>query len=389
MSLRTRVRSSLNRRTLPHNTATTAAERADRHELVFVDTGVADYQQLVDHLLTDAEDPDTFEIYLLDSHRDGVEQISNILTGDRDVDAIHIISHGTTGALELGSTWLNAGNLSRYEADIRSWGTALKPEADVLIYGCDVAANEAGRTLTDLLAAWTGADVAASSDATGAQEFGGDWDLEFQTGDVQATAVFRETPPDDWHSLLGVITVSTTNDVLDGDTSSVTALLGNVGTDGFISLREAIIATNNSAGADTIFLPTGTFTLHDRGPRRERRRQRRSRHHRCADDYGRRIQPIHYRRQRLGSRVARACRGQRRNHRRHAARRHIVKSQRGGGVLVDFGAILDLSRVIVTGNTAGNGAGILQQRDSYRQRHDVQQQHAAWTGVGGSTTAPR
>ena len=45
----------------------------------------------------------------------------------------------------------------------------------------------------------------------------------------------------------GVLEVDTTSDVSDGDTSSIAALLGNRGADGFISLREAIIATNNTA----------------------------------------------------------------------------------------------------------------------------------------------
>lgn len=46
--------------------------------------------------------------------------------------------------------------------------------------------------------------------------------------------------------------VDTTGDVTDGDTSSLNALYVNRGADGKISLREAIIAANNTASADTI-----------------------------------------------------------------------------------------------------------------------------------------
>lgn len=42
------------------------------------------------------------------------------------------------------------------------------------------------------------------------------------------------------------LTVTTTSDTSDGDTSSIAALIANQGADGFISLREAISATNNS-----------------------------------------------------------------------------------------------------------------------------------------------
>ncbi|MBI2480127.1 MAG: right-handed parallel beta-helix repeat-containing protein [Planctomycetia bacterium] len=53
--------------------------------------------------------------------------------------------------------------------------------------------------------------------------------------------------------------VDTTNDVLDGNTSSVANLLAGKGADGFISLREAIIATNNTAGIHGIYLSAGTY----------------------------------------------------------------------------------------------------------------------------------
>ena len=46
---------------------------------------------------------------------------------------------------------------------------------------------------------------------------------------------------------VGLLVVDTASDILDGDTSSISALLATKGTDGFISLREAITAANNSA----------------------------------------------------------------------------------------------------------------------------------------------
>jgi predicted outer membrane repeat protein len=60
----------------------------------------------------------------------------------------------------------------------------------------------------------------------------------------------------------GPITVTTTNDVYDGDVSSIEALIANRGADGKISLREAITAANNTVGTDTIlFGVNGTFTI--------------------------------------------------------------------------------------------------------------------------------
>jgi hypothetical protein len=48
------------------------------------------------------------------------------------------------------------------------------------------------------------------------------------------------------------ITVNSTTDVNDGDTSSIANLIADPGADGVISLREAIIAANHTSGSDTI-----------------------------------------------------------------------------------------------------------------------------------------
>ena len=58
------------------------------------------------------------------------------------------------------------------------------------------------------------------------------------------------------------LTVTTTSDVVDGATTSVSDLLANQGADGFISLREAVTAVNNdTAGNWTIHVGAGTFNL--------------------------------------------------------------------------------------------------------------------------------
>ncbi len=48
-------------------------------------------------------------------------------------------------------------------------------------------------------------------------------------------------------SAQGTITVDTSSDTWDGDTTSLSTLLANKGGDGFVSLREAILAANNTA----------------------------------------------------------------------------------------------------------------------------------------------
>jgi len=60
-----------------------------------------------------------------------------------------------------------------------------------------------------------------------------------------------------------VINVTTPNDVLDGNTTSLAALMGDRGTDGEISLREAVIASNNTPGSFEITLSADTYQILD------------------------------------------------------------------------------------------------------------------------------
>lgn len=149
-------------------------QQVARLELVFIDTTAEDYQQLVDDLLANADPDRELEAYLLDASRDGVEQISEILAGYDDVDAVHLVSHGREGQVNLGNTWLSMDNLDGYAGEIAGWNDSLRDGADLLIYGCDLAANTDGQALTDALGALCDCDVAASIDETGHAALGGD-----------------------------------------------------------------------------------------------------------------------------------------------------------------------------------------------------------------------
>lgn len=106
--------------------------------------------------------------------------------GRGDVAAVHLLSHGSEGEVRLGGSVLNAETAGLHAAELGSWGEALGPDGDFLLYGCNAAAGPDGVSFVATLSALTGADVAASDDATGAAALGGDWDLEHAVGSVQA-----------------------------------------------------------------------------------------------------------------------------------------------------------------------------------------------------------
>ena len=84
----------------------------------------------------------------------------------------------------------------------------LSAEADLLIYGCDLAGDEDGISLTSSLAALTGADVAASTDGTGAASRGGDWVLEHATGSIETAVAVSAEAQAGWRGLLATETVA-------------------------------------------------------------------------------------------------------------------------------------------------------------------------------------
>ncbi len=158
-----------------------------RREVVFVDIGVADYQSLINGL------PAGVDVVLLDASQDGLTQMAAYLDGQTGIGAIHVLSHGSSGSVRLGSMTLDAAALDARTEDLTRIGAALSAEGDILLYGCNVATGQTGAEFIGKLAQVTGADVAASDDVTGAAAKGGDWVLEQLTGgiethQIQATA---------------------------------------------------------------------------------------------------------------------------------------------------------------------------------------------------------
>ena len=169
--------------------ADTAAASAVRTQIVFVDAAVPDYDSVLDGILGNASEQVRVEVVRLDAGESGIERIGQTLSGRSDVSALHLVSHGASGAVQLGADVLDFDSLLHHATRIRQWGAALTAEADLLIYGCEAGAQAQGQALMDALARLTGADVAASDDRTGAAALGGDWELEMSTGRIEAGLV--------------------------------------------------------------------------------------------------------------------------------------------------------------------------------------------------------
>src|SRR3954468_8158265 len=158
----------------PFSMTDVLAQQPAPRAIVFLDASLEQYQSQ----LGDAQ------VVLLDRERDGVEQITQALAGQGDIAAIHIITHGGTAGADLGAGQLGGSTIESYAQQIATWRDALTEDADILLYGCSTGADAA---FLARLAELTGADVAASTDDTGAAALGGNWALESSTGPIEAS----------------------------------------------------------------------------------------------------------------------------------------------------------------------------------------------------------
>ena len=181
-------------------TASTPQMRAQT--LVFVDARTPNREELIEDIRSQQSTQRDIQIVVLDRDQDGIKAIGDVLQQKGEVGALHIIGHGSNGKLELGSTRLDFDTLLDNAVSIKRWSDALTQDADILIYGCDVAQTAADQGLVDALARLTGADVGASTDPTGSAALGGDWDLEYLTGEIEEPLIISVDEQGLWDHLL-------------------------------------------------------------------------------------------------------------------------------------------------------------------------------------------
>ena len=184
--------------------------------VVFIDGSLPDLQSILSGL-----DPSVTAI-VLDPALDGLRQMADALAGVSNLSAIHVISHGSRSRIKLGTAELTQDILPQYQTQLTAIGNALSSTGDLLLYGCNVAQGDTGQAFISALASATGADVAASTDLTGAAFLGGNWVLEANTGSIEAASL---NVGNDYQSTLSL----TVNDIRDAGALSLAAYVdGNI-----------------------------------------------------------------------------------------------------------------------------------------------------------------
>ncbi|GCL41752.1 DUF4347 domain-containing protein [Dolichospermum planctonicum] len=135
--------------------------------IVFIDASLSDYHTLQAGII------EGVKTVIISPEQDGIEQISQILQQHPHITTIHILSHGAPGCLYLGNSQLNLTNIHNYTQQLQQW----QPQ-NILLYGCNVAAGDAGAEFIHKLHQITNATISASTTKTGNAALGGNWQLE-------------------------------------------------------------------------------------------------------------------------------------------------------------------------------------------------------------------
>ncbi|MFE4108207.1 DUF4347 domain-containing protein [Almyronema epifaneia] len=219
--------------------------------LVFVDSAIAQYEQLIAGISASAE------VILLNTEQAGIHQISEVLRDRQNIASLHLISHAQAGRLALGSTEVDSNTLFSDRDQLAIWANALTDTADILLYGCNVAQGETGQAFIRQLSQLTGADVAASDDLTGNADLGGDWVLEARIGEIEAAIALTPELQQSYAGVYGDVSSDAlvTHLTFDETAGTQAADISPYGTNNAGSLkREARFSTTHTALAGAVTL---------------------------------------------------------------------------------------------------------------------------------------
>jgi VCBS repeat-containing protein len=143
--------------------------------LVVLDAGVDSVQSLAAGAVSGVE------VLVLRGDDDGLERVSEAIAARPGLAELHIIAHGCPGSLRLGNGYLNLHSLRDQPDLLRGWGEG-KADWAIALYGCQVAAGDAGAEFLERLHHLTGATISASTRVVGHADLGGTWDLDVAQG---------------------------------------------------------------------------------------------------------------------------------------------------------------------------------------------------------------
>ena len=146
--------------------------------LVIIDPKIANPLQLAAGAISGAK------VKILDTNRDGVTQITEILQENPQIETLHIIGHGSPGSIHLGNSEFSLDTLPKYAQELATWFSPNSAiTSSLLLYGCNLAQGAIGVEFLNKLQDLTQANIQASSTKVGNINKGGNWELDIAVGE--------------------------------------------------------------------------------------------------------------------------------------------------------------------------------------------------------------
>lgn len=230
-------------------------------QLIVIDPTVADIPQLLQQLPSDSK------AVILTDKADQVCQISTLLRQYHRLEALHIVTHGSPGALHFSNATLSGDRLNQYWDDLAGWSASMNDNADILLYGCETGKGTDGESFIKQLSDITGLNTLASSHILGHPAQGGSWMLDKMTMQPAHSPLFINSPEQlNWQHTLS--TTLTPGDMVAVDfniteSSFRLAALTDIASGTVIKITdrgwtESDTLNNNSVAEGTIVWTVGT-----------------------------------------------------------------------------------------------------------------------------------
>ncbi|WP_221052477.1 Ig-like domain-containing protein [Shewanella algae] len=163
---------------LPFVQAKSVTEPGTKAELILVDATISQYQTLLEQASTTA---------LTSRPITELTELNALMAQDKKYSGLHLITHGQSSEILLAGHKLAPRELANQLDQL------LLPGAPLYLYACNLAQDAKGKAFVDNLASILARPVLASTNATGNQRLGGDWQLEYSTSStITARTLFSD-----------------------------------------------------------------------------------------------------------------------------------------------------------------------------------------------------
>jgi hypothetical protein len=141
-------------------------------ELAFIASTISDLDTFIGNLRPGVE------AVILGGSTSALAQMEQTLRSRENIKVIHVVAHGSAGSVQFSSGALTGDTLDHYTTELSRIGEALGTGGNLLLWSCNTASGEVGKTFVDALARITHVNVAGATGRVGSAAFGGEWIIE-------------------------------------------------------------------------------------------------------------------------------------------------------------------------------------------------------------------